>query len=1154
MVNKSIKLTNLIYNTARNIVYAQIATFKSLKLSNMSELKPFLLKLHLGISTIALIWLFIFGLSTFGVLAQTTETIVTIEANPFKDRDTEGHNYILVVNKDLTEDLVVNYEVVPDTGGPIPKMATIKTVPNHANVNFTEFRINVTESHSEVRITDGVGYTVGDPASASKIGQPIETTETTPGVQFKFRQNTVSEGEHATFVARLTPYPENVPFVSFVRLDFLFKINDGEFIPVSGSNDTSEIDPYIFLGPVTGFNMAYEFNEVRYFFRESEYDLNDVTISVNIQYNNRFSKRVTNVTPLSSNDQTSILVINDDITPFVKIESSKEAVLEGNSFPITITASRPKPNEVVEVYVDTDDKNSGYFRSIFSRNPVILTHAEHTKSIIVKSNALAGSLEGGVIEVILRENSNYTIEPGKEKISVAVIETESIESIDVTIETEPTKQKITEGQNAEFKIKSMQESRVDLAINFLITNEENHNFFTWRVPKSVILPAGIEPEVLLSIKTGTRADAEGSFSVTIIEGVGYTPVMPLTAEVTVEADLDEENIDQRISVAGFAVENILSTINPPTTPAASQSVAVVLPIISVVTDSYSVEEGHPIVFTLVSQPVVPFQLRIGISIDGPNGLIGNETDQTVFLGANQSQTEVSIPTIDNDRAEKEYRSVSVSINPSTKYEIGHNSTATVNITDHEDRAQRRSELEQANLEVLSELYQNIGISSWSNLSNQIDFALVGNKESSIILGGQDTINGILTANATALEEETWSLYSLLENSSFNLNLEPDSYGNSLGTIWGISQQQELSRTENNIENSWEGDLITAQFGTDLQLRKNGVAGISISISDSEIEYRNEQSDAIQYNFQKNYMQSYLGWQFPNQNAELHLATGYGFGEITLNQNDYYPLHLISNMQSLAASGNVLLYSSPKSSNRLSNSVSLVGDSYLAQIDITDTDNFLNDQQFGFGWSQIGIEITNLLNLKPNKSLQLNTSFNSRSQFEDQETSMGLITQSDITYTDQSSLSVSGTGQFLFNNDQHFVNSVSIQGNFNFDSNRDNLGTLIRVTPAWNFNKQDSFGQLLDDKMSGLNISTLIQHDAKTSLYSEVGYGISLPDDSSTLTPYSSFELERTGIQRYRMGSKFKFGHGISLKIENSYKLQENKNDENKVKLSGQVQW
>ena len=659
-------------------------------------------------------------------------------------------------------------------------------------------------------------------------------------------------------------------------------------------------------------------------------------------------------------------------------------------------------------------------------------------------------------------------------------------------------------------------------------------------------------EAEFSIMTGTQADSPGNFSVSIANGFGYRAVTPLSALVNVTASPDEITIGDRISVAGIAVENILSVLNQP--PAASQSAATSLPTISIVTVSHSVEEGHPIVFTLVSQPVVPLQIRIGVSINGPSGLVGSEINRTIILEANQSQTDFSIPTIDNDRAEDVNRIISVSINPSTKYKISHNSAASVNITDHEDRAQRRNELEQANLEVLSELYQNIGISSWSNLSNQIGFALAGNKESSIVLGGQDTINGILAANAAALEEETWSLHSLFESSSFNLNLEPDSYGNSLGTIWGISQQKELSRTENNIDNSWEGDLITAQFGTDLQLRKNGVAGISMSISDSAIEYGNGQSDAIQYDFQNNYMQSYLGWQFPNQNAELHLAAGYGVGEITLNQSDYYPLHLISNMQSLAASGNVLLYSSPKSSNRLSNTVSLVGDSYLAQIDITDTDNFLNDQQFGFGWTQIGIETTNLLNLKPNKSLQMNTSFNSRSQFEDQETSMGLITQSDITYTDQSGLSVSGTGQFLFNNDQHFVDSVGIQGNFNFDSNRDNLGTLIRVTPAWNFNNHGSFGQLLNNKLSGQNINTLIQHDAKTSLYSEVGYGISLPDDSSTLTPYSSFELERTGIQRYRMGSKFKFGHGVSLKIENSYKLQENKNDENKVKLSGQVQW
>ena len=56
-----------------------------------------------------------------------------------------------------------------------------------------------------------------------------------------------------------------------------------------------------------------------------------------------------------------------------------------------------------------------------------------------------------MIDVILLENSNYTIENEKGKISVQVIESESIESINVSIETEPTRQTITEGQNAEFK-------------------------------------------------------------------------------------------------------------------------------------------------------------------------------------------------------------------------------------------------------------------------------------------------------------------------------------------------------------------------------------------------------------------------------------------------------------------------------------------------------------------------------------------------------------------------------------------------------------------------------------------------------------------------------------------------------------------------------
>ena len=446
MTNLCNKIDCLEANTLLKVVKITLANILNLLASHFSLSKPFSTKMFYKVRVIIAGAVFLV-FTSLGVFAQSLP-MITIEANPFKDSDTEGHSYILVVNQDLTKDLIVNYEVVPDTGSPISKMATIRPVPDHANETHTEFRINVTESHSEVRLVVGenLEYMVGTPARAIKIDQPIETTKTTPGVQFKFRQDTVSENAHATLVARVTPYPKNI---SFLRLDFLFKINDGEFIPVSGFNDTSEITPFVNLGPVTGFNMAYEFNEVGYYFKETNYDLNDITISVNVEYKDRFSKSVTNVTRLSSNDQASILVINNDTEKLVKIETTAEMINEGESFPVTITASRPTPDDNIVVELNHNDSGSGYFGSFeHNENQITLTNTDPSKTIMINSKKIEGPQGDGKIEISIVENSNYTIEKGARQVSVNITDPDAFE---VSFKDESLTQIIMEGQEASLK-------------------------------------------------------------------------------------------------------------------------------------------------------------------------------------------------------------------------------------------------------------------------------------------------------------------------------------------------------------------------------------------------------------------------------------------------------------------------------------------------------------------------------------------------------------------------------------------------------------------------------------------------------------------------------------------------------------------------------
>ena len=722
------------------------------------------------------------------------------------------------------------------------------------------------------------------------------------------------------------------------------------------------------------------------------------------------------------------------------------------------------------------------------------------------------------------------------------------DSVEVSIRA--VTESITEGQDAQFELMAKQIVSLDLDINFYIDDVESKDFFTWRIPKSVMLREG-KTEAPFSIKTGTQADKNGSFSVTIANGYGYRAITPSTAEVMVEADEDQEIQEQRTSVASLVVQNILSIVTSQQNTNSSE--AKILPVISVVADSDSVEESQIAGFTLISQSVIPNQLRIYVSISGTSGIIEKISNQIIVLEANQSQKKFSVPTIDNDRAGNDGY-VKVSINPNFGYIIGHSSAAEIIITDHLDRERRRNELETVNREVLSELYNNIGATSWSNLSNKIELAFAEKNETPVILGGQDSINEFLTANAKALEEETWSLQSIFGDSSFTFNLNPDNQGNKLGTIWGLGHQRTFSQNENNAYNSWNGNIFTAQFGSDLQLRDNGIAGLSISVSDSSIDFGNEKSSTIQYDIQNNYFQSYFGWQFPNQNSTVRAAVGYGIGEIILEQSSYNPLYLFSNTYSVAVSSDVLLYSSPILSGQLTNSVSLVGDSYFAQTHISNIMNFLDDQHYDIGWTQLGFEVTNQYDLRYGKSFQIKSSFGGRSNIEDNESQLGLVSQSGVTYSDQLGLSVSGTGQYLWHQDKQTVNNIGVQGTINYDSNQDNLGTLISLASSWNFNHQNSFNGLVESQFANNNVNELVQNVTETSLHSEVGYGIGIVKGWSTLIPYSGIELYNSGNQSYRLGSKLKVGNNSSLVIENSYNLLENERNEYYVKLNSKIQW
>ena len=594
MTNKFNQVKFLVLKIAMNVANLTISRLVNSVAELNFQVKACVSYLQRGLSVLVLFGSAIPVIISAETYAQSLPEI-TIEANIFKDRDTEGHSYFLIADQKLTEDLTVNYEIVLDTGTVTTEEATIRKAHPTFSETHTESRINVTESHSEVRLTSGTGYTLGNSISAIKIDQPVETTRTEPGIQIKFRQSTVNEGSHATLLARSTPAPLRTGN-DFLRLDLFFKVDDENYINIKTQN------PQLFflerdvvkVGETTGFNIISEYVEIGYMFPVNNDIMLDRTLSVRTEAIYTFVNRMSplrSIKTTSGSNETSIRILDKNVTPVIRISSTTEAVNEGENFPVVISAIRaPKPGTNIEVELLANDNDSGFLDSLNAiNNRVTLTTNEPTRIIMVNTNILPGLQDGGVIEVSIVENSNYDIDPENESIMVSILDTDAIE---VSIRTDTLN--ITEGQAANFTITTEQPSSIDLDINIQIDDLASKNFFSWRIPKSVRLIAGMM-EAEFSIMTGTQSDSDGSFSVRIIDGFGYRPIAPFVATVTVEADSDEDTTGERISVAIHAVENILSIIN--SAPPANQSPTDVLPVISVVATSHFIEEGQFAEFT-----------------------------------------------------------------------------------------------------------------------------------------------------------------------------------------------------------------------------------------------------------------------------------------------------------------------------------------------------------------------------------------------------------------------------------------------------------------------------------------------------------------------------------------------------------------------------
>ena len=912
-----------------------------------------------------------------------------------------------------------------------------------------------------------------------------------------------------------------------------------------------------------------------------------------------------------SSDATSvdltIPLVNDDINED-SATISVELMADQNNSGLTYTVSSTQNSSSVEV---TDDDlptimieaNSGEVAESvsFARFKLAATGLSKTTTLLINAtpaevghdfltDAIAGiaadfsvdfsdtdgdNIYTGVLSVSL-DNDNMDEENGDIKLTlnakprvynlgstvegVITIIDDDIGITQVTIEA-TTHSPIMEGATAVFTLSvtpaNAVSSDLTLDVHFNVTQEGN--FILWRYKRSITMD---EASKDLEVKTHDDELKEdgGRIIITLVDTEDYDPMAPGFAEIEIMDDDEPDGTQQtapedRISVAQLVVNQLLDNPNLYQSPGSTESPAPspVLPTISIDAVQTSVSEGSSIVFGITANGGSDSNaILVNLNINPIGDFFDfNEPTQISRSMQGQDSVQVTFPTIDDTIAETDGR-LEVTIIPDSSYKIAsNNGTASVIISDAEDRQLRQDLLSASTHAFLPDVVGNMAARTSSLISQRIQQGFSETKNITLNLGGENTLEGLIEMSGEMTNEGSVEWREVLGDSYFAMALLSGDDFVTPTTIWGIGDNRSLSTSSGSSSQVWSGDVFTGQFGIDALINQEVLTGLSMSITENEIEVGTTSDETLNFTLNSTTITPYFGWTSSNQDADLRANAGYGVGEFTIDQANYDFETLASRSYSFALAGSKELYSSESIFNG-STKLKVIGDSWFARQHVDGKSNLLSNLQTDVQFLRISTEGTHQFAFERGSSLRPLISTGVRRDQKNQQTLFSLELTSGIDYADPIGLTLSGTGSMLLGKETR-IQKISLRSSLKYDYGSDNLGLTLEISPTWGQTHTEvenslwSRGILASDKEIGDYING-------TQISSNIGYGFILGENSRKMNLYSGYEFDASTDDELFLGSSISIGPNFGLDLERTNKLGIEGIESTKYQFKARFSW
>ncbi len=407
---------------------------------------------------------------------------------------------------------------------------------------------------------------------------------------------------------------------------------------------------------------------------------------------------------------------------------------------------------------------------------------------------------------------------------------------------------------------------------------------------------------------------------------------------------------------------------------------------------------------------------------------------------------------------------------------------------------------------------------------------------SYTLGGHTGWAQLLQATLEQGAAGRVALKPLLGQSAFVLPLRDHGTGLERLTLWGSGHYTHVQR-DGTPGLAWDGEMVGAQVGADLQVRPDLLAGMAVSWADGGFAYQDR--GALRpaqgtYDTWLVSVQPYLGWRAPN-GLGLWATLGYGWGELAIEDPHERVGQQASALRlrtaALGAKGPLL--SRPGGTG--TTTLQLKSDAAFVQVAVADADTLLKEERVDAGRVRVLLEGRHEHVTPSGNRVAPFLEAGMRYDLGEGLTGAGVEVGGGIRVEVPTiGVTLEGRGRGMIGHADYTEWGAS--GLVRVDPGASGQGLAVSLAPTYG-QTASGLQRLWDQgipgsrgRLNGLGPPNGPQAPVGR-VQVEVGYGLLIQDGRGVFTPYGAATLSETEAQRYRLGGRVAWASGWHLSVE-----------------------